>query len=100
MANRSDLLLEVDTTLDANGDYIGDWIDTGGVGSIRVVFSLPSGYYPVIQHSADASNVISSDVINPSNTIIGLAARYFRFAADLSAGNAGLTVRASIRAVN
>ena len=37
---RTDLLFEDRVTMDGSGDYTGDWIDTGGVLTVRVAFQF------------------------------------------------------------
>lgn len=95
MANRSDLLSEVDTTIDANGDYIGPWIDSGQVQTVRVIYT-DLGIAPAIEESADQANVIRGiGLTNGAN--VNITARYFRLKVDGSSGYAGQAFRAVIR---
>jgi type 1 fimbria pilin len=102
-APRADLLLEVDTTLDGSGEYIGDWIDTGGVLTALVTFQSNSstGIFEV-QQSMDQSFVFF-DGNGPnlggggSSQEYPLRARYFRIKA--SGGTASATLRACVRAI-
>lgn len=95
MTQRVDLLAEIDTTLDAAGDYTGDWIDSGGVNTIRVLYSA-IGTQGLIQESADQVSALSSPVPAGYGEL-PLTARYFRFTVDGGTANAAL--RATIRAV-
>lgn len=95
MSKRVDFLLEFQGTLDSNGDYVSDWIDTFGVKSATlarfVQFTNPN---ITIEHSIDASNAFNSEAWNNTESK-HLYARYFRLVVD--AGTANSTFRVSIR---
>lgn len=95
MAKRADLLAEVDTTLDGSGDYTGEWLDSAGVDTIRVLH-LIAGTQAIIQESSDQSSVLSTPVPSGYGEV-PLTARYFRLAVD--GGTANATFRATIRKV-
>jgi hypothetical protein len=100
MAQRSDLLFEVDTTLDGSGNYTSPWIESAEVHSVVAVWTDGVGGssgYPKFNLSADATNVIRSV---ESLGVFGeykIPARYFRF--QISGGTANATLRVSIKAL-
>ncbi|MFF1744734.1 hypothetical protein [Streptomyces mirabilis] len=57
---RSDLPLEVDTTLDAAGEYVSPWIDSADMYSVAAWYS-PGTPGVVIESSLDASSVLIAD---------------------------------------
>ena len=101
MAQRSDILLEVDTTLDGSGNYTGPWIEAAEIHTVVAVWTDGIGGssgYPKFNLSADSSNVIRSlESISPF-TEYKIPARYFRF--QVSGGTANAVLRLSIKAVD
>jgi hypothetical protein len=95
MAQRADLLAEIDTTLDGSGDYTGDWIDSSEIYSVRVLYS-GVGTQALIQESANQTNVLSTSLPVGFGEV-PITARYFRFAVD--GGSANATLRATVRTV-
>ncbi|MFF1597687.1 hypothetical protein ACFVYV_09345 [Streptomyces mirabilis] len=95
---RSDIVLEVSGTLDANGSYVSPWLDTGGVHAIRVAATGANGWQ--IEQSTDTANVLGPvEIGTTDNTEYFLAARYFRVRFDQS-GWANNSFAVSVRAVS
>ena len=101
MAQRSDILFEIDTTLDGSGNYTGPWIESSGIHTVILTFTEGLGGgsgYPKFHLSADATNVIRSiESVGPGGEY-KIPTRYFRF--QESAGNANATFRLSIKALD
>lgn len=97
---RSDLLVEIDTTFDASGNYTGPWMDSTGILSVRGVYSFSgsSGPQVFIEESSDASVVLGGGGSIYGGAVVPLSARYFRVAG--TGADAGATLRASIRRVS
>lgn len=101
MAQRPDILFEVDTTLDGSGNYIGPWIEAAEVHTVVAILSEGLGGasgYPKLHLSSDSTNVIRSIENFGSLTEYKIPARYFRF--QTSAGNANAVLRLSIKALD
>lgn len=95
MARRGDLLVEVNSTLDGSGDYTGDWIDSSGIFTIRVL-ATTAGVNPGIQQTADQVYIFS-DTLGAGYQEYPITARYFRLYMDGGTPNAAF--RAIVRAV-
>lgn len=74
MSVRSDLIVEVDTTLDGGGLYVGDWIDSGGIQRLRGVVQ---GGSLSIDESSDQSVVLRTVALADGDEM-SVTARYFR----------------------
>jgi len=101
MAERTDILLEADTTLDGGGNYTSPWIDVSEISSVAMVWTSGVGAgsgYPRLQLSADATNVIGSIDSISSLSAYGVPSRYIRF--QESGGTASATFRLSIKAIS
>lgn len=97
MADRTgNLLAEVNTTLDGNGDYTGTWLDVDGVLKVRVLYN--SADAAGLQQSNDKTNVISTATV-ASNGDVALTARYCRFVLDAPIGQANAAFYLAMRAV-
>lgn len=97
MADRTgELLLEVDTTLDGNGDYVGPWIDASGVLKGRVIYNSTEG--AGVEQSNDATNVFGGVGV-ASGTEFPVTARYIRFVLDAPSGQANAPFRLAIKAI-
>lgn len=93
MARRTDLLVEVDTTLDGTGRYVGDWVDTAGVLTIRVFTTQGSSL--LIEQSADQVQILADTL--GVDLEFDLTMRYFRIAVDGGTPNAAF--RGTVRAI-
>jgi hypothetical protein len=99
LPSRSDLLAEVDTTLDATGAYSGTWFDSTGTLSARFLYFFTNNPAPqvLIEESSDMTNFLASDqLLNGAS--FQVTARYFRITA--SGGAPGATFRFAIRRVS
>jgi len=92
MANRSDLPVEVDTTLDGSGVYVGAWIDSAGIFRVRCVVQ---GAIAGVDESSDQTNVLRSVTLADGDEV-ALTTRYFRL---VGSGSASATFRAALRVV-
>jgi hypothetical protein len=93
MAQRSDLLAEVDTTFDGGGNYTGDWFDSGQIYTIRVIRS--GGSSTTFEESIDQTHIVNSGTVTPGANQ-AVTARYFRITAS---GTPAAAYRAVIRVV-
>lgn len=101
MAKRSDILFEVDTTLDGGGNYAGPWVDASEIHSVILTFTEGLGGasgYPKLRLSSDTTNIIRSIENVSPNTEYLIPSRYFDF--QISAGTANATLRLSIKALS
>lgn len=99
MAPRSDLPIEIDTTLNGSGAFVSSWADSAGFISVLPVWTDPGGGGLTVSfdYSLDASTVLRSVTVNHLVEVT-IPARYFRLV--VSGGSANATFRASIRAVS
>lgn len=107
MAQRADLLSEVDTALDGSGNYTGPWIDTGGVEQVRVTWQAnmsPSAGVVTVEESSDQSAIVcvpfvgsGGDSGEGQRTDVPLGARYFRF--KIAGATASTPLRLAIRRI-
>jgi type 1 fimbria pilin len=100
MAQRADLLAELDITLDGSGDYTGPWLDSAGVLLLRVV-NTGSGVR--IEESNDQTNLVQINTIEIAGEglpygqeEIPITARYFRVRGY---GEANAALHAAVRVV-
>jgi hypothetical protein len=82
MAARPDLVLEVDTTFPGSGEYVSDWIDSGGIKSVRLA---------LIGQSASGVNLLVH--IQESNNEADLLPDAYSVTANLVRADAGLAAR-------
>lgn len=92
---RSDLPLEVDTTLDSAGAYVGSWIDSADMYSVAVWYT-PGTPGVVIESSLDASTVLVADGW-ANGTEKPIHTRYWRV--SVTGGTANAVFRLSARVV-
>lgn len=82
MAQRTDLIAEIDTTLDGSGDYTGSWLDSGGIFLIRVVNTGSGVRIEESNNQTDVVQVNTSEVAAEglpwAQEEMSLTARYFR----------------------
>lgn len=100
MAQRTDLVAEIDTTLDGSGDYTGPWIDSAGIFRLRVA-NTGSGVR--IEESNDQTNTVQVNTVEVSSEglpyaqeEISITARYFRVRGY---GDPNAALHASVRVV-
>lgn len=96
MAQRVDLLIEVDTTLDGSGDYTSPWVETAYVDTVRVG-AVGGENFRYVEQSIDGTNVFFQTGIGGGLTEVPLVARYVRLAVD--GGTPSAVFRASVRVV-
>lgn len=102
LAPRADLPVELDTTLDGSGNYIGEWIDTAGMLKVRATWQSPtsSGTFQ-IEQSMDQSFIFfegpGSTTLDGTSQEYPLFARYFRVKAINGTPNG--TLRVCVRAI-
>jgi hypothetical protein len=93
---RSDIVLEVSGTFDANGSYVSQWIDSGGIHSVRVAATAPNGWY--IEQSTDTASVIGQVESGSTDTTEAfIAARYFRVGFSQGSSFANAAFALSVR---
>jgi hypothetical protein len=100
MAQRTDLVAEIDTTLDGTGDYTGPWIDSAGIFLIRIV-NVGSGIR--IEESNDQTNTVQINTVEIAGEglpyaqeEIAITARYFRV---MGYGDPNAPLHAAVRIV-
>lgn len=99
MAQRTDLVAEIETTLDGSGDYTGPWIDSAGIFKVRVV-NVGSGIR--IEQSNDQTNAVQISTVDVGvegpyrHEEIAITARYFRVRGY---GDANAPLHAAVRVV-
>lgn len=98
-AVRSDIAVEVDAVLDENGTFTGEWIESDGFDSVRLLYSF-NGVQPSVgfEEAIDAagSAVLLPRPVQYRNTSeTRLTGRFFRLVADF--GEPGSVFRASVR---
>jgi hypothetical protein len=100
---RPDLPIEVDTTLDSTGTYIGEWVDTSSMLSARLSYFIFGGGSVGFEESLDgAAPMYPSGPITPmnslqNNAVVNPAARYIRL--HVSGGTVNAIFRASVRKI-
>lgn len=82
MAQRNDLITELDTNLDGSGDYTGPWIDSASVYRVRVVNTGSGLRIEESNNQADTVSLhtvgISAEGLPYAAEEIPITARYFR----------------------
>jgi hypothetical protein len=100
MTSRQDLLAEIDITLDGSGNYVGDWLDSSGVLTVRIVIQTMGSTNPAdvsLEQSSDQTNEVSTDGFSEAFGEFEITARYFRLL--VTGGQASVGFRAVIRDV-
>lgn len=104
MAARSDLLLEVNTTLDGSGAYTSDWFDSGDVEAVTVVWYFGGSSIPGVglDEGLDGTAALWEASFPQSaghygSGTLAVAARFFRL--SVAGGQSGTAFAASLRAV-
>jgi hypothetical protein len=101
-AVRSDIAVEVDGVLDENGAFTGEWIESDGFDSVRLLYSFernqPSVGFEEALDAAESAVIYARPVQYPNHSETRLTGRYFRLVAD--DGVPGTVFRASVRRVS
>ena len=104
MTARQDLVLEVDTTFPSTGEYVSDWIDSGGIKSVRLALigQSASGVNLLVhvQESNNEADLLPDAYSITANSVradAGLAARVFRL--RITQGLADGSLHAVVRAL-
>lgn len=97
---RADLPIEAVGTFDATGSYASDWVDSGNIEAVRLVWNFTGNSGPSvgIDQSSDATVLLGHNASGDATGRTFIAARYFRVSA--SNGQPGATVSVSVRAVS
>jgi hypothetical protein len=98
-AVRSDIAVEVDGILDENGTFTGEWIESDGFDSVRLLYSFeriqPSVGFEEALSAAESAVILPRPVQYPNRSDTRLVGRYFRLVVD--DGHPGSVFRASVR---
>jgi hypothetical protein len=98
-AVRSDIAVEVDGVLDENGRLTGEWIESDGFDSVRLLYSFqriqPSVGFEEALSAAESAVILPRPVQYRNGSTTALTGRYFRLVVD--DGEPGTVFRASVR---
>jgi len=103
MSDRSDLLVEIEVTLNAGNSYsyYSDWFDSGDIDKVAVIWSFSGGggIGPAIQQSTDKSSIIQTLSPSGQGAEFQIVSRYFRLALSVSSGYDGSVLKSAMRVV-
>lgn len=102
---RCDILEEVYTQLDGNGDYVGPWVSTVGADKIRLALDVNGNVTSSIEEGMHHENLSDPHVVrthsvgsNDAYLEVALTARWYRVVLD--AGVASANFKYTVRAVS